>query len=87
MGQRPFPLAWGQAYGAVRTGGLGGVPPKRHINLPGLLGRRVPEECPQEVADLIKQCLDVDPEKRPSAEACIRRLQALPDQRPLLGSL
>lgn len=28
---------------------------------------RVPEECPQEIANLIQQCKAVDPKQRPSA--------------------
>lgn len=29
---------------------------------------RVPEECPQEIADLIQRCKLVDPKQRPSAK-------------------
>ena len=30
-------------------------------------GRRVPEECPEDVEAMIARCLDNDPAKRPSA--------------------
>ena len=35
---------------------------------------RIPQEAPQLVADLIRQCLDVDPAKRPTMEQLIHKL-------------
>ncbi len=35
---------------------------------------RVPEECPQEVADLMLRCLDPDAAKRPTAKELVDRL-------------
>ena len=37
---------------------------------------RVPEECPQEVADLIQRCKAVDPQQRPSAKQAFEILRA-----------
>ncbi|KAL4424052.1 hypothetical protein ABPG75_001353 [Micractinium tetrahymenae] len=37
---------------------------------------RIPQEAPQVVADLIRQCLDVDPARRPDMEDIIHRLVA-----------
>jgi tRNA A-37 threonylcarbamoyl transferase component Bud32 len=38
---------------------------------------RVPEECPQEVADLISQCMALEPGERPTAQQLMKRLQDL----------
>ncbi|PRW39194.1 serine threonine- kinase [Chlorella sorokiniana] len=38
---------------------------------------RVPEECPQEVVDLIGQCMSLDPQDRPSAQHLLARLEEL----------
>ncbi|KAI7842043.1 hypothetical protein COHA_004243 [Chlorella ohadii] len=38
---------------------------------------KVPEECPQEVADLISQCMSLDPSERPTAQQLMQRLQDL----------
>lgn len=35
---------------------------------------KVPEECPQVIADLIQQCLSGDPDKRPTASELVRIL-------------
>ncbi|KAK9786694.1 hypothetical protein WJX73_003661 [Symbiochloris irregularis] len=46
---------------------------------------RVPEECPLEVAQLIKACTETEPELRPSAPDIVRALQritAFPDMPP-----
>ena len=37
---------------------------------------RVPEECPQWVADLIEDCRALEPTKRPTARVVYQRLQA-----------
>ncbi|KAK9802724.1 hypothetical protein WJX73_001425 [Symbiochloris irregularis] len=37
---------------------------------------RVPEECPQWVADLINQCMSPDPSKRPTSREVYQRLQS-----------
>ena len=39
---------------------------------------RVPEECPAAVRDLILECLETRPSRRPSALQIVQRLQALP---------
>lgn len=39
---------------------------------------RCPQEAPQAVADLIRECLDVDPARRPAMEDIIRRLTVSP---------
>ncbi|KAK9816754.1 hypothetical protein WJX72_004692 [[Myrmecia] bisecta] len=39
---------------------------------------KVPEECPQELADLISVCMSQDPAARPSAKEVYARLQACP---------
>eukprot|EP00890_Picochlorum_soloecismus_P000733 jgi/Picsp_1/1660/NSC_05134-R1_kinase-like protein len=36
---------------------------------------RIPDECPQEVSDLIDQCSDVNPSNRPTAVEALRILQ------------
>lgn len=36
--------------------------------------RRVPEECPQAVANLISQCMDAEPAVRPSAKEVVSLL-------------
>ena len=33
--------------------------------------RRVPEEAPQEVSDLVQRCIIFDPNARPDAEECV----------------
>lgn len=38
---------------------------------PDTLCRRVPEECPQEIADLIDSCLLTDPKLRPTAQEAL----------------
>lgn len=51
---------------------------------------RVPEECPQAVADLVAQCMDADPTARPSAKEVVSLLSQpdavlerhLPSRRP-----
>jgi serine/threonine protein kinase len=51
---------------------------------------RVPEECPQAVADLVAQCMDADPAARPSAKEVVSLLSQpdavlerhLPSRRP-----
>ena len=40
---------------------------------------RVPEECPQEVADLIKACMSVDADDRPSSADVYEMLLACPE--------
>ncbi|KAK9803523.1 hypothetical protein WJX73_002438 [Symbiochloris irregularis] len=37
---------------------------------------RIPEECPQWVADLIEQCMSPDPSKRPTSREVYQRLQS-----------
>lgn len=44
-------------------------------------GCRVPEECPQEVADVIANCLDENPSNRPSARDIIDQLGAVRETR------
>lgn len=58
-----------------------------HLALPPLAGQypvrgglrelRVPEECPQAVADLIAACLSEDAAQRPSARELVKRLTEL----------
>ena len=50
-----------------------GEHPQRGRNRP----LRVPEDCPQEVADLCEQCMAEDPTARPSARELVERLTAL----------
>lgn len=38
---------------------------------------RVPQECPQEVCDLLFQCMALEPSDRPSALALMGRLEEL----------
>ena len=65
-----------------RCTSLPALPPARLPSnlLPARLGprpaRRVPEECPAEVKELIVRCLAVDPAARPGMEDVIRTLQA-----------
>ena len=40
------------------------------------LARRIPEEVPAEIAQLMYECLDYDPQKRPSAKQIYDRLAA-----------
>lgn len=42
----------------------------------------MPEECPQELLDLINRCLDTDPEKRPKAAEAVELLQLVPGALP-----
>lgn len=42
---------------------------------------RVPEECPQEVADVIAMCLDENPSNRPSARDIVDQLGTLREPR------
>ncbi|BDA50936.1 probable serine/threonine-protein kinase DDB_G0267514 at C-terminar half [Coccomyxa sp. Obi] len=44
---------------------------------------RVPEEVPEEVAQLINECLSYDPKDRPSAKQIYDRLQATPGPAPV----
>lgn len=37
----------------------------------------VPAECPQAVADLLMECLSLDPTARPSAQQLLRRLETM----------
>lgn len=37
----------------------------------------VPDECPQEVADLIGRCMALDPAQRPTANQLMRELEEL----------
>ncbi len=46
---------------------------------------RVPEECPQEVADLFEECTRPDPAGRPTAGDLVRRLTALGSPPPPHG--
>ncbi|KAL4437440.1 hypothetical protein ABPG75_004579 [Micractinium tetrahymenae] len=48
---------------------------------------RVPEECPAEVRDLILECLETRPSRRPSARDIVQRLAALPDAPTPPGTL
>ncbi|KAL4452700.1 hypothetical protein ABPG75_008362 [Micractinium tetrahymenae] len=38
---------------------------------------RVPEECPQEVADLMMECMRLDPSQRPTAQQVMQRLRGM----------
>lgn len=38
---------------------------------------RVPDECPQEVADLIGRCMALDPDQRPTAKQLMLELEEL----------
>ena len=38
----------------------------------------VPDECPQDVADLIEACMEEDSAKRPSAKDIINRIESIP---------
>lgn len=40
---------------------------------------RVPEECSQEVSDIIDACLQTDPDKRPTASAMLEKFNAMED--------
>lgn len=37
---------------------------------------RAPRDCPREVADVLEECIAQDPQRRPSAEQVLARLQA-----------
>ncbi len=43
---------------------------------------RVPEECPQDISDLIDACLRTDPATRPTALAALDVLMRDPDEEP-----
>lgn len=77
------------AFGAQGAGGLpagrgrpvAGMLPERPWSLP----RRVPEDCPQGVADLWQACIVADPSARPSAadaQAALNSLQCVPRPAP-----
>ena len=38
---------------------------------------RVPQECPQAMADLVEKCLSPDPGARPAAREIVERLNSL----------
>lgn len=42
---------------------------------------RVPEECPQEVLQLIRDCTEFSPEERPTAAECVKRILAVRQKR------
>lgn len=45
----------------------------------------MPDECTQDLADLVDACLVTDPNKRPSAEEILQRLETIdtgPDDTP-----
>ncbi|KAK9808963.1 hypothetical protein WJX72_007093 [[Myrmecia] bisecta] len=44
---------------------------------------KVPEQCPQEIADIIEMCMQRDPERRPSAKEVFRMLQSFPEELPV----
>jgi hypothetical protein len=46
------------------------------------LGLRVPQDCPQAVADLCKECSAKDPAQRPTSKELIERLTAATNQAP-----
>lgn len=62
------------------------LPPHRVcLSKPTCLPRRVPEDCPQGVADLWQACLADSPRLRPSAanvQAALKRLQSVPRPPP-----
>ncbi|KAL4428401.1 hypothetical protein ABPG75_002490 [Micractinium tetrahymenae] len=61
------------SFGVVLWELLTGERPLRgHLRLP-----RVPEECPQEVRDLMLRCLSTDPQARPTASQLVLQLDAL----------
>ena len=47
---------------------------------------RVPGECPQDVAQLIRDCTAAEPEARPTAAECVKRLLAVKPKRPAKGA-
>ena len=49
---------------------------------PPLPGCRVPEDCPEEVCDIMARCLDGNPHARPSAIALVQLLQQAPGVPP-----
>lgn len=42
----------------------------------------VPRECPEEVRQLMLQCLDTRPSRRPSAKEIVEKLRELPNEVP-----
>jgi hypothetical protein len=54
--------------------------------LPAVHVRRVPEECPPEAAQLLRDCVQLDPLRRPTAAEVVRRLAAMqrPPQEPAM---
>lgn len=38
---------------------------------------RVPQECPQEVADLMMECMRLEPGQRPTAQQVMQRLRGM----------
>ena len=48
-----------------------------------LLLHRVPEECPQEVADVIAACRRLSPQRRPTVQELYRSLLSAPSSSPL----
>lgn len=47
---------------------------------------RIPEECPEEIALLMEQCLEQDPDSRPTARAIVERLLQLSTDEHILAS-
>jgi hypothetical protein len=43
---------------------------------------QAPEDCPQEVVDLAADCLEADPQVRPTAQQLVQRLLAVPGPSP-----
>jgi len=65
------------------AGGLAGLACLRCVLLTTVVGcDRVPEECPQDVSDLIDACLLTDPAMRPTALSALDVLMREPDEEP-----
>lgn len=61
------------SYGVLLWELITGERPVRgHLRAP-----LVPDECPQEAADLMAECGAINPAERPTAQQCLRRLQAM----------